>query len=114
MRFQLLFFIFLLFFLRLLLSSSGQAVVTCAVPSSPRFLPSILIANAQGSTIPLLVDIYRVLLTPGLAFSPSQFVHKKKSPQIYRSMHLAGLELTKLTYTRLEDNLIRHRGDRCP
>ena len=23
-----------------------------------------------------------------------------------------GLELTKLTYTRLEDNLIRHRGDR--
>ena len=28
------------------------------------------------------------------------------------SMHSAGLELTKLTYTRLEDNLIRHRGDR--
>ena len=27
-------------------------------------------------------------------------------------MHSAGLELTKLTYTRLEDNLIRHRGDR--
>ena len=27
-------------------------------------------------------------------------------------MHAAGLELTKLTYTRLEDNLIRHRGDR--
>ena len=27
-------------------------------------------------------------------------------------MHPAGLELTKLTYTRLEDNLIRHRGDR--
>ena len=26
-------------------------------------------------------------------------------------MHSAGLELTKLTYTRLEDNLIRHRGD---
>ena len=29
-------------------------------------------------------------------------------------MHSAGLELTKLTYTRLEDNLIRHRGDRLP
>ena len=28
-------------------------------------------------------------------------------------MHSVGLELTKLTYTRLEDNLIRHRGDRC-
>ena len=27
-------------------------------------------------------------------------------------MHSAGFELTKLTYTRLEDNLIRHRGDR--
>ena len=27
-------------------------------------------------------------------------------------MHSAGLELMKLIYTRLEDNLIRHRGDR--
>ena len=27
-------------------------------------------------------------------------------------MHSAGLELTKLTYTRLEDNLVRHQGDR--
>ena len=27
-------------------------------------------------------------------------------------MHSAGLELAKLTYTRLEDNLIRHRCDR--
>ena len=27
-------------------------------------------------------------------------------------MHAGGFELTKLTYTRLEDNLIRHRGDR--
>ena len=26
-------------------------------------------------------------------------------------MDSGGLELTKLTYTRLEDNLIRHRGD---
>ena len=26
-------------------------------------------------------------------------------------MHSGGFELTKLTYTRLEDNLIRHRGD---
>ena len=25
-------------------------------------------------------------------------------------MYLAGLELTKLTYTRLEDNLVRHRA----
>ena len=27
-------------------------------------------------------------------------------------MHSGGFELTKLTYTRLEDNMIRHRGDR--
>ena len=27
-------------------------------------------------------------------------------------MHSGGFELTKLTYTRLEDNLTRHRGDR--
>ena len=26
-------------------------------------------------------------------------------------MHWGGFELTKLTYTRLEDNLIHHRGD---
>ena len=55
---------------------------------------------------------HRVLLTHALALSASQLVHKKKSQQIYTSMHSAGLELTKLTYTRLEDNLIRHRGDR--
>ena len=54
-----------------------------------------------------------VLLTHALALSACQFVHKKKSQRIYTSKHSAGLELTKLTYTRLEDNLIRHRGDRC-
>ena len=27
-------------------------------------------------------------------------------------MRSGGFELTKMTYTRLEDNLIRHRGDR--
>ena len=55
---------------------------------------------------------YRVLLTHALALSASQFVHKKKSQRIYTRTHSAGLELTQLTYTRLEDNLIRHRGDR--
>ena len=56
---------------------------------------------------------HRVLLTHALALSASQFVDKKKSQRIYTSMYSVGLELTKLTYyTRLEDNLIRHRGDR--
>ena len=53
-----------------------------------------------------------MLLTHALALSASQFVHKKNSKRIYTSVHPAGLGLTKLTYTRLEDNLIRHRGDR--
>ena len=41
---------------------------------------------------------------------------RKKSQQIYASeyAHPAGLDLAKLTYTSLEDNLIRHRGDRFP
>ena len=73
-----------------------------------------------GSCLQFLSRIYRVQqshcssiwLTHALALSASQFVHKKKSPRIYTSMHSGGFELTKLTYTRLEDNPIRHRGDR--
>ena len=53
-----------------------------------------------------------VLLTHALALSASQFVHKEKSVRIYSSMHSGGLELTKLTCTRLEDNLMRRPGDR--
>ena len=86
-------------------------MVTGVVPSSPRFLPSIFIAHrVQHSHYSSI--FHRLLLTHALALSASQFVRKKKSQRIYMSMHSAGLELTKLTYTRLEDNLIRHRGDR--
>ena len=71
----------------------------------PRFLPSIFIAHRvqqfHWSSI-----FHRVLLTHALALSASQFVHKKKSPRMYTSMHSGGFELTRLTYTRLEDNLI--------
>ena len=91
--------------------ASGQAVVTGVVPSSPRFLPLIFIAHrVQQSHCSSI--FHRVLLTHALALSASQFVHKKKSHRTYTSMLSAGLELTKLTYTGLEDNLIRHRGDR--
>ena len=93
------------------LPASGQAVVTGVFPFPPRFLPSIFIAHrVQQSHCSSIV--HRVLLTHALGLSASQFVHKKKSQRIYTSMHSAGLELTKLSYTRLEDNLIRHRGDR--
>ena len=104
--------LFLFFFSHFYFPASGQALVTGVVPSAPpRFLPSIFIAHRvqqfHSSSI-----FHRVLLTHALALSASQFVHKKNSQRIYTSMHSAGLELTKLTYTRLEDNLIRHRGDR--
>ena len=52
-----------------------------------------------------------MLLTHALAFSASQFGRKKKFPRIYTSVHSGEFELTKLTYTRLEENLLRHRGD---
>ena len=85
-------------------------MVTGVVPSPPRFLPSVFIAHrVQHSHCSSI--FHRVLLTHALALSASQFVHKKKPQRIYTRMHSAGLELTKLTYTRLEDNLIRHWGD---
>ena len=77
----------------------------------PRFLPSIFFAHrVQQSHCSSTFD--RVLLTYALALSAGQLVHKQRSPRIYTSMHPRGFELTKLTYTKLEDNLIRHRGDR--
>ena len=104
-------FLFFFFLAHFHFPASGQAVVTGVIPSPPRFLPSIFIARrVQQSHCSSIV--HRMLLTHALAISASQFVHKKKSQRIYTSMHSAGLELTKLTYTRLEDNLIRHRGDR--
>ena len=98
------------FFAHFCFPASRQAVVTDVIPS-PRFLSSIFIAHrVQQSHCSSIV--HRVLLTHALAFSASQLVHKKKSQRIYTNMHSAGLEVTKLTDTRLEDNLIRHRGDR--
>ena len=106
-------FIYLfIFFAHFYFPASGQAVVTGDVPSPPLYLPSIFIAHrVQHSHCS---SIFHRMLTHALALSASQFVHKKKPPRVYTSMHSAGLELTKLTYTRLEDNLIRHRGDRLP
>ena len=76
---------------------------------SPRFLPSIFIAyRVQQSHCSSI--FHRVLLTRALALPASQLVHRKKSLRIYSSMHSRGLKLMKLTYTRLEDNLIRYRG----
>ena len=91
--------------------ATGQALVTGVVPSASRFLPSIFIAHRVQQSH-CSSSFHRMLLTHALAFSASQIVHKKKSPRIHTSMHSGGFELTKLTHTRLEDNLMRHRGDR--
>ena len=91
--------------------ASGQAVVTGVVPSFPRFSPSFFIARRVQQSH-CSSTYHQVLLTHAVALSASQFVHKKKFPRFYSSVHSGGLELTKLTYTRLEDNLIRHRGNR--
>ena len=88
---------------------SGHTVVTGVVHFPPRFLPSTFIAHrVQQSHCSSI--FYRVLLTHAPALSVSQFVHKIKPQRFYTSMHSAGLELTKLTYTtRLEDNLMRRK-----
>ena len=57
--------------------SSGQAVFTGVVPSSPRHVPSIFIA---GLAFPLLVDFHRMLLTHALVLSVSQLFMKEKVP----------------------------------
>ena len=86
-------------------------MVTGVVPSPPWLLPSIFIAH-RVQQFHCSSIFHRVLLTHAFALSASQFVHKKKFPRICTSMHSGGFELTKLTYNRLEGNLIRHRGDR--
>ena len=104
-------FIYFFFFCTLSLSNFWTSRGHRCRPFSPRFLPQIFIAHRVQQSH-CSSTFHRVLLTHALALSASQFVHKKKSPRIYTSMHSAGLEFTKLTHTRLEDNLIRHRGDR--
>ena len=104
---------FFFFRSRFYFPASEQVVDTGVVPSSPRFLPSIFIAHRVQQSH-CSSSLHRVLLTHALALSASQLMHKKKFQRIYTRMHSAGLELTKLTYTRFEYNLIRHRGDRRP
>ena len=106
-------YIYIFFFLSTLSLSSfwTSRGHRCHPFSSPVLAFNFVAHSVQQSHCSSIV--HRMLLTHALALSASQFVHKKKSQRIYTSVHSAGLELTKLTYTRLEDNLIRHRGDRC-
>ena len=105
-------FFFLVFFAHIYFPASGQAVVTGVVPSSPLFY-SLHFLSRIGFSYPTARRFFiECLLTHALAFSASQFVRIKKPPRFFTSMHSGGFELTKLTYTRLEDKPIRHRGDR--
>ena len=78
----------------------------------PPFLPSNFIAHrVQQSHCSSI--FHRALLSHALALSASKSIcAQENSQRIYTGMHSGEFELTKLTYTRLEDNLIRHRGDR--
>ena len=107
----------LVFFRTLLLSSfwtsRGHRCRPFLPPGSRLqiFLSRMPVGLSNPAARPFFIEC--LLLTHALlALSASQFVHEKKSPRNYTSMHSGGFELTKLTYTRLEDNLIRHRGDR--
>ena len=105
---SLFFFFYRTFLLSSLWTSRGHRCRPFSPPGSClQFLPRIGFSNPTARRF-----FNRMMLTHAVALSACQFVHKKKSQRIYTSMHSAGLELTKLTYTRLEDNLIRHRGDR--
>ena len=87
-------------------------MVTGVVPSAPRFLAFNFYRAFQA--IPLLVDFFIECCQLTLSrFPKANLCTRKKSPRnVYEYALGGGLEPTKLTYTRLEDNLIRHRGDR--
>ena len=108
------FFFFFFLFQTLLLSSFWTSRGHRCRPLSPLALAfgfyRAYVRRVQQSHCSSI--FHRVFQTHVLALCASQFVRKKKSPRIYTSMHSGGFELTKLTFTRLEDNLIRHRGDR--
>ena len=93
------------------LPASGQAMVTGVVPSAPRFLPSIFIAHRVQQSPCSSIFLSSVANSSSRAFRKSIYA-QEKVPTILYVCHSGGLELTKLTFTRVEDNLIRHRGDR--
>ena len=106
-------YIYIYFFTNIYFPPSGQAVVTGVVPFSP---PGSCLQFCIAHRVlanPLLVVLHRVLLTQTLSRFPRVNWCTRKSPHdFFTSMHSGGLELTKVTCTKLEDNLIRRRGDR--
>ena len=91
-------------------ASGQQAVVTGVVPSPPGSCLHFFIAHRVQQSHCSSIFHLVVLLTHTLAFYASQFVRKKTPHEFIRVCTRRGSK--KLTHTRLEDNLIRHRGDR--
>ena len=78
---------------------------------------AFVVYRAKSSEIPMLVDyLSNVANSRSRAFRTSIFgiCTRKSSYKFLRVciLHSAGIELKKLTYTRFDYNLIRHRSDR--
>ena len=106
-------FIYLFFLTHIYFPASGQAVFTGVVSSPPRFLPPVFIAHrVQQSHCSSIFHRVFANSRSRRAFRKSICAQEKVPTNlVYTSMHSGEFELTKLTYTRLEDNLIRHQGD---
>ena len=92
--------------------ASGQAVVTGVVSFPPRAFPSIFTAH-RVQQLHCSSIFHRALQTHALSRFPQVDFCARKSPhEFIRVCTRGGFELTKLTYTWLEDNLMRHRGYR--
>ena len=93
-------------------------MVTDVVPSSPpvlalNFLSLIGFSNPTARHFFMGVAINNSRSRAFRKLSRAQ--QRKISYEFERvCMHSGRLELTKLAYTRLEGNLVRHRGDRLP
>ena len=99
------------FFRTLVLSSFWTSRGHRCRPFSPQVL-AFNFYSAEGSAIPLLVDFSSSVANSRCRVFRESICAQEKVPRNYTSMHSGGLEIRKLTCTRLEDNLIRHRGDR--
>ena len=93
---------------------TSRALVTGVVPSSPPVLAfKLKILSRIGFSNPAARRFFTWCCSLTLSRFPQVNLCTRKSPhEFVQVCTREGLELTKLTYTRLEDNLIRHRGDR--
>ena len=88
-------------------------MVTGVVPSPPRF-SCLQFLTRIGFSNPTARQFFIecVANSRSRAFRKSICAQEKSPHELIRVCTWRGFELTKLTYTRLEDNLIRRRGDR--